>query len=302
MLVDESRYPVQYDDLFVYAPSFAWYEEQLREGKLDEGKALGTSAEADIVFLDKDKTVDAFLRPDKYARERKVGVVVGKRGFVKLQDRVYKDLLAEVLRHDAGKTWNDDFQKAVRKIMRAAWKEAFLLGVRSAGFVGEGKGADAAYNFGLTKDDEKWLRSAMAHEMRFLNKFMEAVTEQKYKMPLPRRVLMYVKALESFYDSARVIGMPATSSFWWIGRKDKNVCASCQYMHIHSPFHKRTLPTVPRSGATICLTNCRDRLLVRVVGTERALETLNKSRYTRGGHIKNLREIKRLGLLPPRLA
>lgn len=288
-----ASYPVEYDGRFVYAPSVAWYRQQL-----DEGKSVGTAPEADIVFLDKDKTMEAFLRPDAFAKARKSGVVVAKRAFKKLQARVYEELLSEVTRHDRGKTWNTDFQAATRKIMRKAWKEAFLLGVRSSGFRGQG----SPYNFELTGEDEKWLRSAMQHEMRFLNRFMEAVTEQTYKMPLPRRVQMYVDALESFYDNARVVGMPATAAFWWIGKKDKRVCASCEYMHRHSPFHKQTLPTVPRSGATICLTHCRDKLLMRIVGQDRALAVLNGSRYTRAGHIRNLREIKRLGALPARLA
>lgn len=246
--------------------------------------------------------MEAFLRPESFAKARKSGAVVGKRAFKVLQARVGKELLREVTRHDKGKTSEEDFVDTVRKLMRKAWKESFLLGVRSAGFIGRGKGTVGAYNFEMTADDERWLRSAMQHEMRFLNKFTRAVTEQTYKMPLPKRVGMYMDALESFYDNARVIGMPATSAFWWIGKKDKRVCASCQYMHQHSPFHKKTLPTVPRSGATICLTNCRDRLLVRVVGSERALEILNGSAYTRAGHVRNLREIKQLGALPARLA
>jgi len=296
-----TEYPFQYDDLFLFAPSVAWYEEQLDEGRLEEGKAIGTAPEVDTVFLDKDKTMDAFLRPEAFAKARKSGMAVAKRRFKQLQRRVYDELLAEVIKHDSGRTWDDDFRKAARRIMRKAWKEAFLLGVRASGFVGRGKGAAGAYNFELTADDEKWLRSAMRHEMRFLNKFLNAVTEQSYSMPLPRRTRMYVDALESFFGNARVMGMPATSAYWWVGKKDKRVCASCEYMHKHSPFHKKTLPTVPRTGATLCLTNCRDRLLVRVVGSDRATAILQGSRYTRGGHIKNLREIKRRGELPKRL-
>lgn len=142
----------------------------------------------------------------------------------------------------------------------------------------------------------------MTHEMRFLNKFIAAVTEGTYKMPLDRRTKMYVDALESFYDSARVIGLPATSVLRWTGKKDNRVCASCQYLHKHNPFHKRTLPTVPRAGLTICLTNCRDRLLVRVVESAKAIEVLQGSKYTRDGHVRNLLEIKRLRALPARLS
>ena len=286
-----TRYPVQYDDLFIYAPSFALWEEATEGGAkphLFEGKAIGTAPEVDLVFLDKDKTMDSFLRPQDFANARKKGVTVGKRALKRVQKRVLDELLPLVLDHDAGKTWNSDFKAEATKVMKRAWREVFIAGVRSTGIAGETSHAPIEFS----KEDEKWLRSAMQHEMRFLNGFIEAVTEQTYKMPLDRRTRMYVDALESFYDSARVIGLPATSVFRWTGKKDKRVCESCQYLKDHNPYHKKQLPTTPRSGLTVCLTNCRDRLLVRVVGSTEALRVLSEG-PTRGEHIKKLRAIKR---------
>lgn len=302
MSLDSDRYPIQFDDLFVFAPSFALYEELEANGDerlLDEGKYVGAAREADLVFLSKDKTMDAFLNPERYAQERKVGVTVGKRRLKEIKAQVYDELLRVILRGDRGKLKYGELKEAATKIMKRAWRDAFLAGVRSTGIKGRGHGVPGV---GLDPDDETWLRSAMTHEMRFLNKFVQAVVDQSYKMPLDRRTQMYVDALESFYDSARVIGLPATTVLRWTGKKDKKVCASCQYLHKHNPYHKKTLPTVPRAGLTICLTNCRDRLLVRVLDTERALDVLRASAYTRAGHVKNLLEIKRLGKLPARLA
>lgn len=260
----EERYPVQYDDLFVYAPSFALWEELCDNGdeKLFEGKYVGKSREVDLVLLDRDRTMDAFLRPEKYAQERKVGVTVGKRRFKDIQERTHTELWNVVRRHDKGLTEDDDFKREATKIMKRAWKESFLAGIRSTGIAGRGQGLSGVE---LAPDDEKWLKSAMSHEMRFLNKFVTAISEQSYKMPLDRRTKMYVDALESFYDSARVIGLPATSVLRWTGKKDKKVCASCVYLHKHNPYHKRTLPTVPRAGLTICLclTDCRVDILTR---------------------------------------
>lgn len=292
------RYPVQYDDLFIYAPSFALWEELTADGQLLEGKYVGTAREVDLVFLDQDRTIEAFLHPEKYAKERKVGGTVGKRRLRELQDRVFDELYSEVLRHDKRMTEPREFKREIEKVMKRAWRDAFLAGVRAAGLPGRGHGVSGVE---LGPDDEKWFKSAVAHEMRFLNKFATAVTEQSYRMPLDRRTRMYVDALESFYDSARVIGMPATSLFRWTGKHDKKVCASCRYLKQHSPYHKKILPTVPRAGLTICLTNCRDRLLVRVVDDRTALDTLQGSPLTREQHVRNLLEIKRRGDLPPRL-
>lgn len=285
------QYPVQYDDLFLYAPSFALWEESTEGGAkphLFEGKAIGTAPELDLVLLDKDRTMDSFLRPEEFANARKKGVTVGKRALKRVQKRVLAELLPLVNAHDAGETWNTDFQRDATRVMKRAWREVFIAGVRSTGITGSQSHAPLEFS----KADEKWLKSAMQHEMRFLNGFVAAVTEQTYKMPLERRTKMYVDALESFYDSARVIGMPANSVFRWTGRKDKKVCASCQYLKDHNPYHKKTLPTTPRSGLTICLTNCRDRLLVRVVSSSEAIKVLQAG-PTRGEHIKKLRAIKR---------
>lgn len=296
------RYPVQYDDLFVFAPSFALYEELEAEGgsrTLDEGKYVGAAREVDLAFIDKDRTMDAFLRPEEFARERKVGVTVGKRRLKEIKERTYEELLRSVVRGDRGRHDFASLKREATKVMKRAWRDAFLAGVRSTGIKGRGQGMSGV---ALSPDDETWLKTAMTHEMRFLNKYALAVIEGTYRMPLPRRTQMYVDALESFYDSARVIGLPATSVLRWTGKKDKRVCASCEYLHQHNPYHKKNLPTVPRSGLTICLTNCRDRLLVRVVDSDRALQVLRDSAYTRAGHVKNLLEIKRLGKLPARLA
>lgn len=291
------RYPVQYDDLFVFAPSFAAWEACAAEG-LTEGKYVGAVPEQDIVLLDKDRTIHAFLHPEQYAQERKVGVTVGKRKLKHTQDALYPELFALVTRADKGRIDGAEFKRDVVKLMRRAWRDAFLAGIRSTGIQGRGHGVQGVE---LEPDDERWFKGAMKHEMRFLNRFVGAVLEGTYKMPLDRRTRMYVDALESFYDSARVIGLPATSVLRWTGKKDKRVCASCRYLRAFNPYHKKTLPTVPRAGLTLCLTNCRDRLLVRVVSSQQAIDILQGSPYSREEHVRNLLEIKRLGQMPPRL-
>ena len=278
----------EYDDLFVYAPSYLLWE----RGDLTEGKAVGTAKEADLVLLDKDRTMHAILNPQKFAKERKGGADTGRKKLRAVQEIVEPLLNRFVRYYQRNQIDEAELRKQITATLQKAWKEVFVAGVRASGIPGQGPSKALV---SLTTEDQKWMRSAMQHEMRFLNKMLDAIVNETYKMPLPKRIHMYVRTLESFYDSARVIGLPATVSVHWIvPKKDGRVCESCEYLAANSPYSKRTLPTVPRSGLTQCLSNCRDRLLVRVVSQDEAL-ALHESSPARSTHISRLRAIKRRG-------
>jgi hypothetical protein len=180
--------------------------------------------------------------------------------------------------------------------MKSAWKQVFLAGLRAGGTVGEGSGPGKTL-VKLDTGDDLWIKNAMTHEMRFLNGFVNAVIDETYKMDPMRRAGMYVDALSSFYESARVIALPSNIRVWWKGPHDKKTCESCNYLFEHSPYSKWTLPTTPRSGMTLCLTNCRDRLFVRRVPPEVAEEDVKGLLVRRNRHIRDLRKIKKQGHL-----
>lgn len=284
-----------HDDIFLYAPSFLIAERIEAEGGVFEGKAIGTADQADLV-LAQDEYIAKDADPDNYAKARKVGSDVGRKKLKETQSRVRTKLLKYINQHQEGSIDDREFRKRSKAVMKTAWKDVFLAGVRAGGTPGTGAGKGKTL-VSLGTGDDKWLKSAMQHEMRFLNRFMQAILESDYKMPLPRRVGMYVDSLRSFYDSARVIAMPANVLIHWKGPNDHVTCVSCDYLFDHSPFTKATLPTTPRAGMTLCLTNCRDRLLIRRVTADMAEATTEASRYTRGGHVKNLRTIKRQGFI-----
>jgi len=148
----------------------------------------------------------------------------------------------------------------------------------------------------IAPTDDKWLRSAMTHEMRFLNGFLRQIVEKTHKMPLDRRVEMYANALSSFYESARVSALPWEVVIHWAGPNNKITCPGCKYLFEHSPYSKADLPTTPRAGSTPCLTNCRDRLLIRRVEPQEA-SAVAEAGLTGEQHIRNLRKIKRQGYL-----
>lgn len=285
----------QEDELFIFAPSVLYAEALHESGRLFEGKSVGTAKELDLLFLNLDQTIKAKVRPDQFSNERKKGVTVGKRILERVQQRVERDLLRIMLRHDAGKYESfKAFERDAIAVMKPAWKEVFEAGVRASGIKGTGSTTGPVVK--LSPDDEKWLRGAMVHEMRFLNGFITAVDEGTWKMPLAKRVRMYARTLEAFYDSARVIGLPATVMIHWTGENDERTCPGCKYLFENSPYTKKTLPTVPRAGLTPCLSNCRDKLLIRQAESETVISRTNES-LTRGTHIKNLRRIKARGHL-----
>lgn len=295
MIPNPTKIEAETDYLFILAPSVLYAESIELSGSVFEGKSVGTAKELDLLFLDLDQTIRAKMRPNQFANERKKGVTVGKRILERVQKHVETELLRIMRRHDLGRYDSvEAFKRDAVALMKPAWKEVFEAGVRSSGVKGTGYTKGPVVR--LKPDDEKWLRSAMAHEMQFLNGFITAVDEGTYRMPLPQRVRMYARTLEAFYDSARVIGLPATVMIHWTGENDERTCPGCKYLFEHSPYTKKTLPTVPRAGLTPCLSNCRDKLMIRQTTSE-AVIARTESSLTRGTHIKNLRTIKSRGHL-----
>jgi len=183
----------------------------------------------------------------------------------------------------------------VVKLMKVAWKDVYLAGLRAGGMPGAGAGKKGPL-VTIVSTDDKWLRGAMQHEMRFLNGFLRQVIEKTYKMALDRRVEMYCNSLSSFYESARVSALPWEVVIHWAGPNNEATCPGCKYLFEHNPYSKANLPTVPRACLTSCVTNCRDRLLIRRV-EPKAATAVAQAGLTGKQHIRNLRLIKRQGHL-----
>ncbi len=285
----------EHDDGTIYAPSFVLAERIEAAGQVVEGKAIGTAKEADLTLLrDLFKTVG--VDAEEFAVQRKRGTYVGLKKLRKVKERTKDELLKLIRQWNKGRIEEKDLRAAARKMMKRSWRDVFLAGLRAAGTPGQGPGRGKPL-VKLSHGDDKWLKGAMTHETRFLNKFLDAIITGDYKMPLDRRAGMYVDALKSFYESARVIGLPSNVVINWVGPMDKRKCPSCEYLVEQGPYVKHNLPTTPRSGLTICLTNCRDRLFIRRVEPAEAKEVLELAPKTRGGYVKDLRKIKRTGSL-----
>jgi len=274
-------------DPIILAPSFA-----IRGGELCEGKSIGTAKLQDLE-LSKDLRKAHAYHAAKFAKHRQIGHTVGRRKLREVQGRVEAGLNGLIDKYYRGKLEDKALRDRATEMMKVAWGEVFQAGLRAGGVPGQGPGAEAMVKLG--PGDDVWLKSAMQHEMRFFNGMLKAVMENTAVMPLPRRVHMYAESLNSFYQSARVIALPADSVIHWVGPDDERTCPGCIYLFEHSPYTKHNLPTVPQAGSCQCLTNCRDHLYIRRATQEEAQALIESHKYSRDAHIRNLRRIRSNG-------
>lgn len=142
-------------------------------------------------------------------------------------------------------------------------------------------------------EEEKWFRSAVREEISYFHGLLEDISNQRAHN-VQTRIEGYVRALRFMYEAARIQAMPDNVLLYWTGprkRDDPKVCEGCEYLMERSPFPKDTIPSVPRDGMTQCLTNCRHRILVRVV---RNLNEVVARRHALGKRDKMIRKLNTL--------
>jgi len=103
----------------------------------------------------------------------------------------------------------------------------------------------------------------------------------------------YARTVLSVFDSARVLATPPATLIYW---KTHSVapCPGCTELARHSPYTPATLVTVPKSGSTPCLDNCKCTLEMHPVDPERAQAVQDKA-SKRHLLLKRLAKIKRTG-------
>lgn len=293
-MIDPRSLAHRLDPPFILAPSFLLAEQAEADGRLVEGKALGTAELQDLSLLrdlvhPKDSDLEAF------ARARDVGTRVGWRKYAQVKERTAQELLDLLRRWKREKIEEPAFRKEAVRTMKRAWRDVFLAGIRASGTPPSGLRGKGDPMVVIAPRDDNWLRSAVQHEMRFLNKFLDAAVSGDFVMPLEHRAKMYVNALDAFYDAARLIGLPNNVAIHWIASGDEHTCASCRFLAEHSPYAMENIPCTPRNGMTLCLTNDRCWLYIRRVTEPAARRIAEQAAYTRDGLVRKLRKIKRTG-------
>lgn len=173
------------------------------------------------------------------------------------------------------------------KLTRESYERIREVARRASGI--ERLGADPV----IFKEEEQWFRTAVREEIGYFHAFMEDVRRGRAGI-VEDRIDAYVRALRFMYESARIQAMPDNVLLYWTGPRkaeDPAVCEGCEYMMERSPFPKDSIPAVPRDGTTQCLTNCRHRVLVRVV------QDLNEVVRRRQQLGKRVSMVKQLGTI-----
>jgi hypothetical protein len=221
--------------------------------RLEEAKNIGAHAAAQNPWRHHAivATVGAALRPGRHRALQDVGQRMVYPEFARLESRFRKDL-TDVFNHLDTYT-----NRRVKQLFRVNYTQAFKLGHHAANG-GVGRPPE------LKPEDKKWLESFLRKEFDLWKKFMEDVKAKRGKLDYDRRKEMYVQALRSMYNSSRAMAAPPTTLYYWETTIAEH-CPHCLYLASKGPFTKENLPTVPASGDTKCLSNCKCHLRIHNV-------------------------------------
>lgn len=133
----------------------------------------------------------------------------------------------------------------LRGLLHDAYKQAFTMGLKAAGW--EGKPEDA---------DHLWLGEFTHEEDTYLNGFLDDFYSGKGKMPYVQRLAMYAKSVDAVFWAGKLSGNADDVVIRW-NLSPAEHCEDCLRLAGQSPYTKKTLPFQPRSGHTECLSNCQ---------------------------------------------
>lgn len=146
----------------------------------------------------------------------------------------------------SGKITKDEFMKSSKDLMSGVYAESYKLGK----YYGSNKYAD------LDDNERRFIVYQTTKELKFLDNFANDMVNGSGKMPYKRRMKMYVDSLDSMFGFGRLVYIPEdTTIIWKLGANDRH-CPDCLMFAANNPYTKKTLPGYPKSGNTICLSNC----------------------------------------------
>jgi len=138
----------------------------------------------------------------------------------------------------------------MRSVFRDAYERAYRLGLSST--FGAGHTSQAL----LSPEESRWLESAVRHEARYFNRFLDQVGRGSSPAMFSKRIDMYAKTLESIFRAGQTKGQHPHVEIHWRVNPELENCPACLKLAAGGPYTKDTLPTTPRAGATPCKFNC----------------------------------------------
>ena len=146
-----------------------------------------------------------------------------------------------------------DAINAGESIIRKYYSKAYLLGLA-------GGGLRISTIAVVNRQDREYIERIVSQEVEYWKKFIAQATISR--IPINIRLDMYAEGLNAIYGTGRVNTLPRNTLIFWDGVNDNRTCESCRYLFAHNPYTPKNLPTLPKGGMTLCLSNCRDKLVV----------------------------------------
>jgi hypothetical protein len=191
-------------------------------------------------LLKKNKGVPTF---SKLPQKRRSDIL---KAYQKSKSQYYNSLSKNMAALRAGKMTKDDYLQAQRDAIKTHFTDAFTFG----------KMFDTGIA-GISDDERRFIVQQTTKEMGFMANFAKDIVNGSGRMPYQRRLRMYSDSLDSMFTFGNLLYLPEdVLIIWTLGTTDKH-CIDCLLNVAGNPYTKRTLPGVPKSGATTCLSNCR---------------------------------------------
>lgn len=166
--------------------------------------------------------------------------------------------------YKSGLITRNKLSDATKAVFDKAYLSTYRLGLKASGLNVLTAG-NKAHPQGPMADpnDKEWIKSALRHERRYWNDFLEDLIADNFKrFTLNDRIKMYADTLDSVFNTARVVGQPFHSVIYWILDSEADNCPGCRFLRDNSPYTRDTLPTVPKAGACSCIYNCKCSLRI----------------------------------------
>lgn len=140
-----------------------------------------------------------------------------------------------------------------RIMFKAGYEKAYRLGTDASGLS----------FIQLPSEDIEWLKRARAFDYKFLDKFADDIVAGQGSMAYDDRATMYIDTIDAIFDAGRVDAYPNESTlvYWELSTAEN--CGDCIDLALNSPYRPDELPTTPRAGGTMCLSNCKCELRIR---------------------------------------
>lgn len=113
----------------------------------------------------------------------------------------------------------------------------------------------------ISDKEREWLDGVRDDQFSYLDNFLSDINADEGKMDYGQRLKMYVEKVDSMYWAGAVKSLDEDTMIDWVTMPGEN-CEDCLELEEGGPYTPEELPTVPRSGETVCLGNCNCQLVV----------------------------------------